>query len=216
MADVDLDEVEEAILEHSDPVVKANELSDRLGCSSRHVLDLLRLLERAGAVESKEIGARAVAWWHVDRVSEGTANESQPTNERAVSEQPTNHEGTANERTDEGITRERPTNDDRQESSEGIPNESGKIERAVDRAAEHWSGERIEQRKQAARAALDTLREHGAMSKSEILEEVEPRYSVDGQSPRTWWRANLSECEPSPLKELATYSNATKKWEWVG
>lgn len=198
MADVDLDDVEDAIREYPDPVVKANEISDQLGCTSRHVLDLLRLLERAGAVESKEIGARAVAWWHVDRViNEGSTNESRDFNESITNEQPTNNEQTNQQENSEGITKE--------------------IEQAVDQAAEQWDDppDRIEQRKQAARAALEAIRER-PMRKSDILDKIEPKHSVDGQSPRTWWRANLSECSPSPLKELASYSNATKKWEWVG
>lgn len=91
------------------------------------------------------------------------------------------------------------------------------IAAAVEAAAENWddSPDRIEARKQAARSVLTALREQ-AMSKSEILDEVEPRHSIDGQSPRTWWRANLAECNPSPLKELAEYSNSTKKWQFTG
>ena len=68
MSEVDLEDVEAAMLRHEDPVVTAGELAEELPCSSRHVLDFLRLLERAGDVESKQTGARAVAWWHVERV----------------------------------------------------------------------------------------------------------------------------------------------------
>lgn len=88
---------------------------------------------------------------------------------------------------------------------------------AVDAAAESWddSPDRLEARKAAAHAALTAIREQ-PRSKSEILDEIEPRHSVEGQSKRTWWRANLSESNPSPLKELCEFSNATKKWQFTG
>lgn len=211
---VDLDDIEDAIRGHADPVTTASELADDLDCSSRHVLDLLRLLERAGAVESKKVGARAIAWWHVDRV--------QDSHERITSEQPESDQEIASELSEnnERATSEQPTNDERRDNEESTDGEATEsidaIERAVDRAAEHWDDpERIDQRKQAARAALQAIREQ-PMSKSEVLEEVEPNHPVDGQSKRTWWRKNLSECSPSPLKQLAEYSNSTKKWEWKG
>lgn len=203
---VDLDAVERAIRESGDPVVTAGGLADDLDCSSRHALDLLRLLERTGDVRSKKVGARAVAWWHVDRVRDPPRS-----HERTTKERPTNSERT---------TRDQPAHDEGTDEEplegEGIET-TGAIEQAIEQAAEQWDDtpERIEQRKQAARAALAAIREQ-PMSKSDVLEEVQQRYPVDGQSKRTWWRRNLSECDPSPLKQLAEYSNATKKWEWVG
>lgn len=91
------------------------------------------------------------------------------------------------------------------------------IEQAVNAAAESWADppERIEARKDAARAVLSALRER-PMSKGEIIEDIHPEHPVEGQSARTWWRKNLSESNPSPLKQLATYSNSTKKWEYTG
>ncbi len=51
------------------------------------------------------------------------------------------------------------------------------------------------------------------MSKSEIIEEFYAEYPVDGQSENTWWRKNIAECNPAPLKQLAEYNPATQKWE---
>jgi hypothetical protein len=73
MTDITLDDVAAALRDHEDPVTTAPELADRLDCSRRHALDMLRLLERAGDADSKRIGGRAIAWWHVDRVR--SANE---------------------------------------------------------------------------------------------------------------------------------------------
>lgn len=211
MTNVDLDAVERAIREHHDPVVTAGELAEPLDCSSRHILDLLRLLERSGAVESKQTGARAVAWWHVERVRPPRSHEG------TMNEQPTNDEGAANERQGNDVVRPtEPASESPTEPEENEIDTTDEIEQAVDAAAEQWDDppERMEQRKQAARAVLAAIREQ-PLSKSEIIEEVEPQHSVEGQSKRTWWRKNLSECSPSPLKTLAEYSNSTKKWKWT-
>jgi hypothetical protein len=66
--DVSLDEVEAALLTHPEPVVTVSDLTDELDCSDRHMLTLLRSLEYAGTVQSKQTGARAIAWWHTARV----------------------------------------------------------------------------------------------------------------------------------------------------
>jgi len=65
----ELEAIEEAMIEHPDPVVSVPELADRLDASDTHIRDQLRLLKRAGAVESKDVGARATAWWHSERVT---------------------------------------------------------------------------------------------------------------------------------------------------
>jgi len=67
---VSLDELEDVILKHPDPVVTTGDLADEFDdVTKRHILDQLRLLERTDAIESKEIGARAIAWWHTERVN---------------------------------------------------------------------------------------------------------------------------------------------------
>jgi len=65
----ELQEIEKAMVEHEDPVVTVPELADEMNASDTHVRNQLRLLERADAVESKDVGARATAWWHKDRVT---------------------------------------------------------------------------------------------------------------------------------------------------
>ena len=65
----ELRDIEDEMRQHPDPVVTVPELADRLGRSTTAVRQDLKLLERDGAVGSKECGARAVAWWHEDRVA---------------------------------------------------------------------------------------------------------------------------------------------------
>lgn len=73
-----LNAVEKAVEHHPDPVVSARDVAETLleesdvyddvGDPRREALGDLRLLEKGGFVRSKEIGARAIAWWHRDRV----------------------------------------------------------------------------------------------------------------------------------------------------
>lgn len=63
-----MDTVESEIRDGNDPVRTVTELTTSTGLEKHHVRDALRLLRRDGLVERKDTGARAVAWWHVDRV----------------------------------------------------------------------------------------------------------------------------------------------------
>jgi transcription initiation factor IIE alpha subunit len=65
----ELQEIEDEMMNHPDPVVSVPELADALDASDTHVRNQLRLLKRAEAVESKDVGARATAWWHTERVT---------------------------------------------------------------------------------------------------------------------------------------------------
>lgn len=64
----DLRELETEVATYEDPVFTVPEMAEEIGASDTHTRDLLRLLERSGVVESKQVGARAVAWWCVERV----------------------------------------------------------------------------------------------------------------------------------------------------
>ena len=73
----ELQEIEDKMLRHKDPVVTVPELAELIGKSDTAVRDNLKLLERAGAVHSKQVGARAVAWWHDDRVARRDGEKTQ-------------------------------------------------------------------------------------------------------------------------------------------
>lgn len=78
-----LRDIEETMLRHGDPVVSVPELAEQMDRSDTHIREQLRLLEREGAVASKDVGARATAWWHVGRVQPPTP-ENWPTMDEAV------------------------------------------------------------------------------------------------------------------------------------
>jgi len=81
----------------------------------------------------------------------------------------------------------------------------------VDVVATSWDDtpERIEARKDAARAVLEYAREHGSVSKKEAKEQVEPNHPVEGQNPRTWYRKNIRPV----LNEAAEYDQSKRGYE---
>jgi hypothetical protein len=79
----------------------------------------------------------------------------------------------------------------------------------LDRVAESWDNDgRHEDRRAAADAALSFLLSRGQLSKSEALDELLPEYSVERQSPETWWRKNVRPV----LQEAATYSKGVNAY----
>lgn len=201
--DPTLDDVADALLGLDDPVAKAGEVADTVDCSRRHALDLLRLLERNGDVESKQIGGRAVAWWHTDRVlparTPGEASEERRGTDPQRGESP-------------DIDDSEPApdlDDDRADAESQLAVTDAEIRQAVERAADHWDDapDRHDARKQAAEAALRLIRDEGPLSRSDVIDALYADHSVDGQSERTWWRKNLAETTDAPLKQLGEYAN---------
>lgn len=83
----------------------------------------------------------------------------------------------------------------------------------VDSVASGWEDnpDRIEARKDAARAVLEYAREHGSVSQKEAKEQVEPNHPVEGQTPDTWYRKNIRPV----LNEAAEYSQSKRKYQLV-
>lgn len=175
-----------------DPVVTVPEIADEMDRSDTHVRNQLLLLEREGAVESKEVGARAVAWWHSERVSPPRLPPEDHPDQSGLSDvDPTDAAQSAE--------RDGRDSDPAQDS----------IAAAVDDVASDWDDDdRLEERRAAAIAALRFIRREGAATAKELREHVEPEHPVDGQNPRTWYRKTIRPV----LNEAATYSQATQEW----
>jgi len=202
MSEVDLEDVETAMLRNAEPVVTAGELAEELPCSSRHVLDLLRLLERAGAVESKQTGARAVAWWHVERVhppqvppEEHPAQASLDDSTGLVdfSEQ-LEHPGEID--FEERLAqREQPDVDDHQEESDDVESDDDLADALedVDFPSSRTRDECIE----VVHAAREYLRDVSSASMRDFVNDVLPEHPIgyevvtvdEGERYRgAWWR----------------------------
>jgi len=150
------------MLEHPDPVVSAGDLADNVDETRRHVLDQLRLLERTDAVESKQIGARAVAWWHVDRVAPRRVPPEEHPKQSALDDVDV---------------------DDRRDDPEDV------VDQNVDALDLPGSGERLKRRRDAVRACYEYLRREVSASKSDFVADVYPEHPASYDSSGGWWNA---------------------------
>jgi len=166
----DLDDVADHLLRSQDPVTTAREVSEALECSRRHALDLLRLLNREGSVASKEIGASAVAWWHVQRVTPPQLPPEDHPDQSSLS-------GAA-----DPDARQRPL-----ETAENPPD----INAAIRAAEIPGSGDRLDQRRDALAVAIEFLRDRGEASAAEIREHVHAEEPAGYDSPRSMWKNYL-------------------------
>lgn len=178
---VELDDIEEYLLQKDAPVVTSSEVAEAMDCSRRKALDELKLLRRVDAVESKETGANAIAWWHVDRVRPPRVDPVDHPDQSELREAVENEREEAKE-----TARENGENRIRQ-IGEGDPLAAVQFPTGKDR----------ETCVEAVRAAESYLHEHGSATMRDFVGEVLPEHPVgyevvqleEGERYRgAWWR----------------------------
>ncbi|WP_152421231.1 hypothetical protein [Natronolimnohabitans innermongolicus] len=198
-----LDRVEAAILHYPDPVVTAPELAthdDLEDLERRQVLDELRLLERAGDVESKKVGANAVAWWHVDRVT--------PAPPRDPADHPDQCE--LEETVDVGGRR------DRVDGAGHLEESDDELSAALEGWRPGRNREERRERREIGRAALEWLRsESGARTRSDFVNALFESTSLDGQQEKTWW-VRVVRPALDHASESGFVNGSTRTYEWIG
>lgn len=196
-----IERVESAVKHHPDPVVTATEISDELGdVSRRDVLDDLRVLERTGELERKKVGARAVAWWHTERVVPAPPKDpADHPDQRALEE--TADPGRRPDRDADGADQE-PT---REEIIDGL-DLSG-------------SGDTLEARREAVRACCEYLRENGEATKSDFVSALYDEHRAGYQSTGGWWNT-IGKDGLRTVAERVDHVNAPGEgehvWFWTG
>lgn len=160
----------------SDPVLSTAEITDEVPIKRRGTYTRLRNLEESGTLESKQIGGRNTVWWLTTESNETRTVE--PIDER----EPSPEVGT-----DES--------DDRDEESDTVG----------------WfpqldlpgSGDKLEKRHEAVRAAYEYLKETGEAKAGDFQNDVYPDYPAgytSGKDPAySWW----TNCVYKGLKQLA-------------
>jgi DNA-binding transcriptional ArsR family regulator len=189
----ELREIEDEMRQHPDPVVSVPELTERLDYSDTKIRENLKLLEREGVVESKQVGARAVAWWHEDRVTpRHVAPEDHP---------------------DQTDLQETPARE-RRESDGGAVG----VEEAVGRLDLPGGGERQEQREEAMRSLLRHLRDAGETDAEELRTLTYDHCETGYSDARSWWKncasAALSELRDDEIVTLVDPHDGV--WAWNG
>lgn len=174
-----LNDVADVLLSHDDPVVTAGEVADALDCTSRHALDQLRLLERNGEVRSKEVGARAVAFWHERRVTPPhVAPEDHPDQSDLR-----DHEATA-EAPERDVDRRDDAERQRAEASFEVTDD---LDDDLDALDLRGSGDLRVEREAAVRACYDLVKERGTAQKADFVSEVRPEHPAGYDSTRSWY-----------------------------
>jgi len=193
----ELREIEDEMRQHPDPVVSVPELEDRLGYSDTKIRDDLKLLEREGVVHSKQVGARATAWWHEDRVCRPHVAPEDHPDQRDLESSADRHEAA---------------------DSAAAETASVTVEDAVDQLDLPGQGEKQKQRREAMKALLRHLRDGGDTKGSELQTLIFEHHETGYQSADSWW----GNCAHPALKDLGErgFVELTDRhngvWSWTG
>jgi len=168
-----------------------NALKDEPGDSMKDVVDELLAVRRE--VEQKGIGLDCLT-------------DDEPDHE-AIAEQHRTFVDVADSVDESPITdaKRTPAADAGDESR---PDLAGALAEQADQWREHHPDDAVEQRVEAARAAVEYLAEEGGASKSDVVDDVEPDHPVDGQSPRTWYRKTVRPV----FDAVAEYDNSRREY----
>lgn len=144
------------------PVVTVGEVVEALDedASDTHVRQKMDLLAAAGTLEKKKVGARAIAWWHTDRVTPPAADPADHPDQADLQDAAAAESDTDGAQTD----RDR-----------------------VDELDLPGSEQKVEKRRLAVIAVLDYLDSHGPAQASEIREAVYQSHPAEYGTESGWW-----------------------------
>lgn len=106
--------------------------------------------------------------------------------------------------------------DTRRDETETEPAEPLSLEDRLDIIDVPGSGEKEVQRREAVRAAVDYIQEHGGATPADLKDDVYPDHTGDYASGRSWWK----NCVYPALRELAESDDRLEKadqsgrWSW--
>lgn len=85
------------------------------------------------------------------------------------------------------------------------------VEAIVADVSASWDEDnRLDDRRDAARAALQLMRERGILGRTDAVEALLPEYGVEGQNERTWWRQNIRDA----VAKAGSYSRGRSAYVW--
>lgn len=202
----ELQEVENAMLQHRDPIVNAPELAEEIGRSDTHVRDKLEKLEYLDRVERKDVGARATAWYHVERVN------------------PPRRLGDGEPRGQSSLARDAAGDAHGDESAGGPQAVESRPDAEQDpfMLAEWPSNRSPGECRQAVYAARDYIEDQGSATMRELVAEILPEHPVgydvveleEGDRYRgAWWR-KVVKPGLEALPEIEKPATGGSEWTW--
>nr|WP_032073162.1 HTH domain-containing protein [Halorubrum sp. T3]AGI12349.1 hypothetical protein [Halorubrum sp. T3] len=185
MAKVDPEDVVDAIHAHDDPVVTAPELADELPVTSRTVSNRLRELAAGGDVERKDVGGRAVVYWLPG--TRKPRRNAKDRERRLAADQADLEEAAGEGGRSEDIAASDLEAEPEPDRSDRMGEDD--VDEVIDDLDLPGRGERVEQRREAVRACVRYLREHGEAQRSAFVDEVYADRPAGFGSSGGWWNA---------------------------
>lgn len=209
------EELLDVFRETVDPVLSTAEVAEALPIKRRGTLNRLRRLQEGGHLASKQIGGRNTVWWLTDEEKDGGRREA------AEAPREDDHDAPVSP-TDDGMDGE---HEPATAGSEAVAERDPRMATGdtladlVDDVAEETlpgSGAKLDERKEAFRAVVGYLREHGTVTPAELREDVYPDHDggyTNGKDPaRSWWKNAMYPA----LAELAKRSDEIGKADQSG
>lgn len=192
----DLEEIENEMKKHRSPVVTVRDVMDAVDGepSDTHIRQQLRALEATGRVRSKDVGARAVAWWHEERVCDPFVP-------------PEDH----------------PDQREFDDVAEDVREPEQQAERSIEEICMNLdlagSGLTLAERREAVSAAVEYLRENGTATRSEFVGALYDAHSAGYDSEGGWWNEIGKKglrTVAEEIEEIDPPGEGEHTWRWVG
>jgi hypothetical protein len=218
---VDTETVAHALRSHPDAVTSVRDVADVLqeDVSDTHVRQRLRELEASGDVASKKVGARAVAWWHVDRVRPPVSSSSDDRGQSDPEDVDESRSSTT--------SRAQPEDGSKQGLSGKQSLSTPDLEDVVDRL-ELPSGKNPDECVDALSAAYERLQAEGSMTKADVVADVMPEhpigYDVDAMREKldagdryrgAWWR-KIVKPGLDEIPDVEKPTGGHSQWRYTG
>lgn len=206
------DDIVEVVASFDDPVATTSEIADQLPISRRRVHDRLKALLDDDRVRAKDVGSRSRVWWVEGRTGrpESGGERRRESAERAP----------ASDRDREVVE-----DVERVQESEG-GDESGRdvdgeaivddLDVRFDALDLPGSGAKLDERREAVRAAVVYLVENGVATRSDFQRDVYPdhraRYTSGDDPAYSWWKNTIID----GLKQVAEQTDAVEEPDYTG
>lgn len=212
---VTLDDVLGVFEQVRGPVITSSDVASALDCTTEAARQKLSQLHDRGDVDRRKTG-RTVVWWRTD----GDGSDEPPdTGARERREEPPEQD--EGEDTASDSDRREPASAPRDEPGSG----PGEIDALVDEVADDvlpGTGEKLEERREALRAVVHYLREHGTATPKDFRRDVYPdhpaRYTEGSDPPYSWWTNAMYEgmSELAERTDAVEAADSTGEWRWRG
>lgn len=217
MAKTTNDDIVEAIENVEYPVARAKDVADQVAIGQRAVLNRLESLVDDGRVERLDVGAKSAVFWNADRTR---TIEYDPDVDEVLTGEPPAVEPSIgfSSRSDDEVE-SKDTFQPSEPQGEGVETVVERVFESVDGSIDlPGSGTKLEERREALRAAVWYLVDNESASRSNFEEDVYPDHPARYETAYSWWKNAImgglgDVADDVDAIERADYSG---EWRFVG